>query len=123
MRTKEDILCDIKGLPSDVPISGRTTFTLEEVDKAMDEWVNEKINKPSTVGFIESVKIEMAHQYEKWGDESHKPLLHFTSVLTYLVGKLIRAAWDGDKQKIKHHLMTVAAVAGSAYKYYFPDEF
>jgi hypothetical protein len=118
MKTAEDILGEFYSK------YGRCdSATILAMEEYAQELVNSKINKPSILGFIESVKIEMAHQFEKWGDESHKPLLHHTSVLSYLNGKLIRAIWDGETEKVKHHLMTVAAVAGSAYKYFFPDEF
>jgi hypothetical protein len=83
-----------------------------------EKYAASKINTPNTTDFIEGVKVEMAHHKEKWGDESHKTMIHFTSVLSYLIGKLIKAVWAGDSEKIKHHSITIAAVAGTSMKYF-----
>lgn len=81
--------------------------------------VEEKINKPQFINFIEAVKVEMAHHEQKWGDESQVPPHHFNMVLTYLLGKLAKSVWDIDRVKFEHHLITLGAVAGTTHKYLF----
>lgn len=76
-----------------------------------------KINTPQVLDFTEGVKTEIAHQYERWGDERNVPPHHFSMVLSYLIGKLNRSIWDNDKEKFVHHLITIAAVSGCAHKY------
>lgn len=93
----------------------------ESEDELRKKIIDELINKPQVIDFIEGVKTEIAHQYERWGDESLVPPHHFSMVLSYLVGKLNRSIWDNDKEKFVHHLITIAAVAGCTHKYLNTD--
>lgn len=77
---------------------------------------DELINTPQHTEFVDAVKSEMAHHVERWGDESHTPPHHYQMVLGYINGKLAKAVWDKDIEKFKHHLVTIAAVAGSTMK-------
>jgi len=92
-----------------------------QLKTSTDERIKElegKLNTPQFAEFNEAVKCEMAHHLGKWGDESSKPSSHFTMVLGYLLGKLIKSFWDMDAKKFEHHLITLAAVCGTAHKYF-----
>lgn len=70
------------------------------------------INTPRTDEFFEAVRIEAAHQIERWGvehDAGKRPEDWFT-LLGYLGGKAIKAYYDGDAEKLKHHIVTIGAV-------------
>ncbi len=81
------------------------------------EVIDELINTPQSANFIDSVKTEMAHHLERWGDESYREPHSFQMVVSYINGKLLKAIWDKDKKKYEHHLTTIAAVCGTAHKY------
>jgi len=82
------------------------------------EVINELINKPQFGDFAQAVKCEMAHHEQRWGDESQQTPHHFQMVLSIIAGKLGKATLDKDKEKFEHHLITIAAVAGTAHKYF-----
>jgi len=77
----------------------------------------ELINTPQSEAFEESVKAEMAHHLERWGNESNTPPHHFNMVIGFINGKLAKAIWEKDREKFEHHLITIAAVSGTAMKY------
>jgi hypothetical protein len=74
--------------------------------------LNNLINTPRTADFFEAVRIEAAHQIERWGTEhdAGKRPEDWISLLVYLTGKAIKAHYDSDEEKLKHHVVTVAAV-------------
>jgi hypothetical protein len=71
------------------------------------------INTPHTDEFFEAVRIEAAHQIERWGAEhdTGKRSEDWVTLLIYLLGKAARAHFDGDQPKLEHHVVTSAAVA------------
>jgi hypothetical protein len=71
------------------------------------------INTPRTDEFFEAVRIEAAHQVERWGAEhdSGKRSEDWVTLLIYLLGKAARAHFDDDQPKLEHHVITSAAVA------------
>lgn len=73
--------------------------------------LNSLINNPVLNDFVEAMKIEAAHQLERWGieNEERKPPHHYILVATKLLGKLSIAIWDRDIDKFKHHCITLAA--------------
>lgn len=79
---------------------------------------SELINTPQANEFSENVKSEMSYHLEKWKNEDSKPPHHFNMVLGFINGKLSKAIWEKDKEKFEHHLVTIAAVAGTAAKYF-----
>lgn len=99
-------------------LAGFINKTNEGKEEIMQQVIDELINTPHSKDFIEAIKFEMAHHKQKWGDESHKPFLHFANVLQYLLGKMIKCYWDGDAVKTEHHITTIAAVAGTAHEYF-----
>jgi len=70
------------------------------------------INTPRTDEFFEAVRNEAAHQVERWGvdhDAGKRPE-DWITLLVYLTGKASKAYYKGDAAKLKHHIVTVAAV-------------
>ncbi len=97
---------------------GITDLVIDDDTAIKKQVIDELINTPQTENFIEAVKSEMAHHPERWGDESMSSPGYFQSVISHLIGKLIKSIWDKDGEKFKHHLITIAAVAGTAKKYF-----
>lgn len=100
---------------------------LIKVDVLLENWhaqkheisrLNKLINHPELENFLEAVKIEAAHQTERWGleNEEKKPPHHYVMVFTKLLGKLSLAIWDRDGDKFKHHLITMAAVSFNTHR-------
>jgi hypothetical protein len=71
------------------------------------------INTPRTDDFFEAVRVEAAHQIERWGVEhdAGKRPEDWCTLLLYLLGKAAKAHFDGNQEKLLHHIITVAAVA------------
>lgn len=70
------------------------------------------INTPRTDEFFNSVRHEAAHQIERWGvdhDAGKRPE-DWIALLCYLTGKATSAHYDRNDDKIKHHIVTIAAV-------------
>jgi hypothetical protein len=69
------------------------------------------INTPELEDFLAGVRLEAAHQVERWG-ESHdrsKSAENWYWLLGYLAGKALRAAIIGDRAKALHHCVSSAA--------------
>jgi|ERR1044071_2566957 hypothetical protein len=69
------------------------------------------INNAHTDDFLEAVRLEAAHQVERWG-EAHdrgKSAENWFWLVGYLAGKALRAAITSDKEKAKHHTISSAA--------------
>jgi hypothetical protein len=71
-----------------------------------------RINTPHTDEWFEAVRLEAAHQVERWGtkhDEGKEPT-DWLWLIGYLVGKACASAVKGDVKKAKHHTVSSAAV-------------
>lgn len=69
------------------------------------------INNPETESFVEGIRLEAAHQEERWGaehDEGKEPHDWYWLV-GHLAGKALMACITGDRDKALHHLITTAA--------------
>lgn len=69
------------------------------------------INNPEIENFILGIRLEAAHQVERWGrehDEGKSPPDWFW-LLGWLAGKAVTAANNGDLAKAKHHVISSAA--------------
>lgn len=75
--------------------------------------LREAINTPQIADFLEAAKNEAIHQRERWGVEhdAGKRVEDWVALFQYLLGKLVRAHWRGDQDKLLHHVITVGAVA------------
>jgi hypothetical protein len=67
---------------------------------------------PKTDDFFSAVATEAAHQIARWGvdHDAGKRAEDWIALLVYLVGKAAKAHYDADDAKLKHHVVTVAAV-------------
>ena len=90
---------------------------MKSEEQIRQEIIDELIDKPQIKEFIEAVKCEIAHQERRWGDETEAPPHHFQMVISMISGKLVKSILDNDLEKFTHHLITIAAVAGTAHKY------
>lgn len=77
--------------------------------------LHRELNTPSTVDFLRSVQIEAAHQRQRWGVEhdAGKRPEDWIALVVYLLGKATKAHYDGDREKLLHHVITLAAVAAN----------
>jgi hypothetical protein len=80
-------------------------FMLEQLDAE-----RAKLNTPHTANFIEAVKLEAAHQRERWAAEhdAGKSDADWFWLIGYLAGKVLRP--DNTPEKRLHHIITTAAV-------------
>jgi len=87
-------------------IAGEREQLKAEVDR-----LNALINTPHTDDWFEGVRLEPAHQIERWGtshDEGKQPADWFW-LLGYLGGKALAAALAGNIEKAKHHTISSGA--------------
>lgn len=79
----------------------------EECDRLRAE-----LNTPHTKDFLEAVRIEAAHQRERWGSEhdAGKTGADWFWLIGYLAGKALYAGIAGDADKSLHHTISTAAV-------------
>lgn len=71
--------------------------------------LNELINNPHTNDFLEAVRLEAAHQLERWGNEhdAQKSDADFYWTLGWLAGKAVR--YETEEKRL-HHIVTSAAL-------------
>lgn len=69
------------------------------------------LNTPETANFLEGLRLEAAHQRERWGapHDREKSAEHWYWLVGYLAGKALRAAITGDVEKALHHAISSAA--------------
>lgn len=69
------------------------------------------INTPHLKDFVEAVKLEAAHQVERWGTkhDAGKTPTDWFWLLGYLSGKALASAIKGDREKALHHTISSAA--------------
>lgn len=70
-----------------------------------------RINTPEIASFLEGVRLEAAHQVERWGEahDRDKSAENWFWLVGYLAGKALRAAISGDREKALHHCISSAA--------------
>lgn len=73
--------------------------------------LNALINTPEVNDFLQGVRLEAAHQVERWGapHDRSKFAEHWYWLIGYLAGKALRSAIGGDRDKAKHHCVSTAA--------------
>ncbi len=102
------LLDEVKGRRFDPNLVALLTDARAEVDR-----LTALINTPRTDDFFEAVRIEAAHQIERWGVEhdAGKRPEDWIALFIYLLGKATKAHYNGDRPKLEHHVITAAAVA------------
>lgn len=70
------------------------------------------LNTPLFDDFIAAIKVEAAHQVERWGSnhDAGKRPEDWITLLTYVIGKATMAHFSAKPLKLKHHIITTAAV-------------
>ncbi len=69
-----------------------------------------RINTPHTDDWFEAVRLEAAHQVERFGaTDGDKDGPAWFWLLSWLAGKALHAWKDGDSEKMKHHLVSSSA--------------
>lgn len=70
-----------------------------------------KINTPLTDDWFDGVRLEAAHQQERWGSEhdAGKEALDWFWLIGYLAQKAAMSAINGDRAKAMHHTISTAA--------------
>lgn len=83
-----------------------------ETMRAELERLQALINTPRTDDFFEAVRLEAAHQQERWGTENDagKDAMDWFWLLGWLGGKSAKAFAQGDPEKGLHHVISSAAV-------------
>lgn len=89
---------------------------VEEVKRLTD-----LINSPRLDEFLEAVRIEAAHQRERWGDahDEKKTPEDWYWTLGYLAGKALRA----EDEKRLHHVITSAALLFNWFRHLRPNAY
>jgi hypothetical protein len=97
---------------------GEPFFTIRAADvepiaDVVDEYrrLFELVNTPHTNDFLEAVKLEAAHQRQRWGiaHDRSKSAENWFWLVGYLSGKALRAAIDGNREKALHHTISSGA--------------
>lgn len=73
--------------------------------------LHELINTPHVDDFLEAVRLEAAHQCERFGvdNDAGKAPSDWFWLIGYLAGKALAAAIKGDTQKALHHTISSGA--------------
>lgn len=96
--------------------SGDVEMLLEQALQAHD--LHALINNPHTEEFLPAVRLEAAHQRDRWG-EAHdrgKSAENWFWLVGYLAGKCLRSVITGDRQKALHHTISSAAALANWYE-------
>lgn len=95
------------------------TMTEIRALRAEVERLRNLINNPQTEDFFEAVRIEAAHQQERWGSENDagKEPMDWYWLIGWLAGKAVKAFLSGDEPKGFHHIISSAAVLLNWHRY------
>jgi hypothetical protein len=71
-----------------------------------------KLNEPEIQSFVDGVRLEAAHQRERWGtdEDDGKAPTDWLFLIGYLAGKVVTSALAGNHKKALHHTISAAAV-------------
>lgn len=104
-------LCMTRGFERLQRLVARKDAELAEKNARLLE-LEGRINTPHTADWFEAVRLEAAHQVERFGvqhDDGKNPQDWFW-LLGYLSGKAVAAALLGDDEKAKHHTISSGAM-------------
>jgi hypothetical protein len=101
----DDLAAVIGAMPGDpnTMVVGAAWKELQRLDQL--------INSPHVVEFLEAVRLEAAHQVLRWGDDHDrsKSAENWLFLVGYLASKACRAQIEGDREKALHHTISSAA--------------
>lgn len=104
------------------PVHGKAISLSELVDelfvaRARVTELEQTINSPHNADWFEGVRIEAAHQMERWilYDEKKEDTDWYWT-LGYLAGKCLAAMAKGDIEKAKHHTISTGALLLNWYR-------
>ncbi|MES2401843.1 MAG: hypothetical protein V4573_17765 [Pseudomonadota bacterium] len=105
-------------------VFGRDTAAALLADAEHAHEFHALVNNPNTAEFLEAVKLEAAHQRDRWGDahDRGKSAENWFWLIGYLAGKCLRACITGDKQKALHHTISSAAALANWFEAIRRDE-
>jgi hypothetical protein len=88
---------------------------LLDEERAARQQLHTLLNTPQTLEFIEAVRIEAAHQVDRWGPahDRGKSSENWFWLIGYLAGKALRSAIEGDTEKALHHTISSAAACAN----------
>lgn len=69
------------------------------------------INTPRTNEWFDAVRLEDAHQIERWGAEhdAGKRPEDWIALVVYLLGKATKAHYEDEVEKLLHHIISTSA--------------
>jgi hypothetical protein len=79
--------------------------------RARNRELDQLINTPEIDDFLAGVRLEAAHQVERWGaaHDREKSAENWYWLVGYLAGKALRAAITSNRDKALHHCISSAA--------------
>lgn len=86
--------------------------------------LHDLVNNPHTAEFLAAVKLEAAHQRDRFGDahDRGKSAENWFWLVGYLAGKCLRAVITGDQFKARHHTISTAAACANWFEAIKKDE-
>lgn len=97
---------------ADLPLRVKAVVEELEAKDAEIARLNALINTPHTDEWFDGVRLEAAHQIERWGTEhdAGKQPADWFWLLGYLGQKAMTAAMTGDVEKARHHTISSGAM-------------
>lgn len=117
-------LAELHAAPYAVPAISRE-FILRLIEDAKTaHHLHALINNPHTESFLHDVRLEAAHQRDRFGlaHDRGKSAENWFWLVGYLSGKCLRAVITGDKTKAKHHTISSAAALANWFEAIDRDE-
>jgi hypothetical protein len=93
-----------------IDVIGHQTERAERAEAAFRA-LTEIVNRPIVDDFLHGVRLESAHQIQRWGEahDRSKSAENWFWLVGYLAGKALRSTIEGDTEKAMHHTISSAA--------------
>lgn len=115
-----DIIKDLNDMSVEFEKRGMDWASRKAFEGAKEiERLTNLINTPHTDDFLEAVKIEVAHQRERWSDEhdASKDDDWWLWTVAFLTTKANEAKRYDDHEKHLHHIITTAALCAQWHRH------
>lgn len=123
---ERDQLCASIAGTAVVPVTDAGPFVTMAMDtrqerdalKAENGRLLELLNTPENNDFLVGGVKEAGHQRERWGEDHDmtKTAGDWSLLLDKINGKQCQGVWDEDWEKLKHHLITMAAICANYHR-------